>query len=121
MIAEFTIQDYYFMKDNFTEDYDGGMYMSQPAFKDKALEKIERAYKPGLFNPIFLTLVCIAPYLWLFVDIADERYDRLNLLALLSGIGVSMITLSWTFFLINIKKYNKETKAYLSDPENYEW
>ena len=86
------------MKDNFTEDYYGGMYMDQPAVKDKAIEKIKRAYKPDLFNTIFLTLVCIAPYLWLFIDIADDRYDRLNLLALLSGIGVSMITLSWTFF-----------------------
>lgn len=95
--------------------------MNQPLDKDEALKTIQRAYKPGIFNPIFLSLVCVAPYLWLFIDIADKRYDRLNMLALLSGICISVITWTWTHFVLKMKEFKKETKDYLRDPEKYEW
>lgn len=94
---------------------------SETSSQGKELIEIKYRFRPGLFFPVFTTLVFIAPYLWLFVDIAEKRYDRLVMLALLSGFGVSAITLAWTFYIIELLRYKREVKSYLKDPKTYEW
>ena len=89
--------------------------------KEQDLKKVKKSYRPELFPPVFLTIICIAPYLWLFIDIADRKYDRLNMLAILSGLCICIITLTWTHVFIGIRKYKKEVKDYLRDPNKYEW
>ena len=75
--------------------------------EEQDLKKIKKSYRPELFPPVFLTIICIAPYLWLFIDIADGKYDRLNMLAILSGLCICIITLTWILVIIRIRKYKR--------------
>lgn len=89
--------------------------------QDKDIKEIRNCFRPGLFAPMYATLVFIAPYLWLFIDIVEKRYDRLLMLAAFSGLGVSVITLAWAFYIVQLLRYKKGVRYYLKSPETYEW
>lgn len=88
---------------------------------DRDLKTIKERFYPGLFTPVLLTVISIAPYLWLFIDIGAKRYDRLLMLALFSGLGVSVITLAWTLYTIGVIRHKKEVRDYIKSPKTYEW
>lgn len=53
-----------------------------------------------------LTLIFIAPYLWLLLDIFLEVYNRLWIEAILAFPGLILLTLIWCFELKCMKQEN---------------
>ena len=84
------------------------------------MQDIEEAYKPSLFIPIFTTIICIAPYLHLLIEITDKKYDRLLFLTIISAPLIAYITFIWTRYFYKMKKFKEEGQIYHSDPENYQ-
>ncbi len=82
---------------------------------------LEEAYKPGLFLPIFTTIICIAPYLHLLLEITDKNYDRLLFLTIISAPLIAYITFIWTRYFYKMKKFKEEVQIYHSNPESYQW
>lgn len=89
--------------------------------KDTDLREIAKGYKPRLFDPIFISIVCIAPYLHLVVDVLEKNYDRLLSLTLMSAPLISLITYFWTRYFYQMREYNVEVSNYLNNPDKYEW
>ncbi|MCR2821739.1 hypothetical protein [Lederbergia panacisoli] len=88
---------------------------------NKDIKEIQKAYKPGLVIPICTTLICIAPYLHLLLEIIDKNYSRLLLLAIMSAPLIAYITFIWTRYFYHMRKYKDEVQSYLRNPENYIW
>lgn len=55
-----------------------------------------------------LTLIFIAPYLWLLLDILFERYNRLLIEAIFVFPGLILMTLTWCFELKCVKQENED-------------
>ncbi|SDZ35316.1 hypothetical protein SAMN05421736_110122 [Evansella caseinilytica] len=89
--------------------------------REEDLNEIKSAYKPRLFLPVYTSIICIAPYLHLLLDIVSEEYDRLLTVALIAAPTIAVIAVVWTRYSYQVKEYKKEVNDYLADPENYDW
>ncbi|MBS4197093.1 hypothetical protein [Lederbergia citri] len=78
---------------------------------NEAIEEIKKAYKPGLVIPICTTLICIAPYLHLLLDIIDKNYNRLLLLVIISAPLIAYISIVWTKYFYHMSKYKAEVNS----------
>lgn len=57
--------------------------------------------KKGISTLILSTLICIAPYLWLIVDIMTQNYERLLIEAIMVFPATVILTLVWRFYLVS--------------------
>lgn len=57
--------------------------------------------KKGVLTLILSTLICIAPYLWLIVDIVTQNYERLLIEAIMVFPATVILTLVWRFYLVS--------------------
>lgn len=57
--------------------------------------------KKGILTLILSTLICIAPYLWLIVDIVTQNYERLLIEAIMVFPATVILTLVWRFYLVS--------------------
>ncbi|MCZ0702084.1 putative membrane protein [Natronobacillus azotifigens] len=69
--------------------------------KAKDLKEIKKAYKPMLTWTICSTLVALAPYLHLILNIIDQKYEKLLPGAILAAIGIIYSTVVWVFIFFN--------------------
>ncbi|MCY6353779.1 hypothetical protein [Clostridium sp. ZS2-4] len=68
--------------------------------RSEKISKFEETDKPKLILPIFYTLIFIAPYGHLWLDIIEKKYERLVLLASFSGIGLIIVSSIWTLYFV---------------------
>ena len=85
------------------------------------LIEIKKAFKPDSIVPIFTSLICIAPYLHLLLEIATNNYNRLLFLAFISAPLIAYISVSWTRYFYKMKEYKEEVNSYHKNPEDYNW
>jgi hypothetical protein len=60
---------------------------------------IKKVNRLGLWSNIMLTLVSIGPIGWFFLDLADQRYDRLRKLFIISLVVCSISTCFWVLWI----------------------
>ena len=58
-----------------------------------------------------ITLICIAPYLWLIIDIITKKYEKLLIEAVMIFPSIVILTLSWRYYCVSD----------VDDEEDYEW
>jgi len=85
------------------------------------MKQLEEAYKPSMFTPIFTTIICIAPYLFLLWEITEQKYDRLLFLALISAPLIAYMTFIWMNYFHKMKEFKHEVAIYQKDPDHYQW
>lgn len=57
--------------------------------------------KKRILTIILSTLICIAPYLWLIVDIVTKNYERLLIEAIMVFPTTVILTLVWRYYLVS--------------------
>ena len=65
--------------------------------------------KFGVFLIVISTLITIAPYIWLFIDIMDEASKRKILIdAAITGPSLVLCTLIWIFCFKYFRKHREK-------------
>ncbi|KGA98363.1 hypothetical protein AJ85_04145 [Alkalihalobacillus alcalophilus ATCC 27647 = CGMCC 1.3604] len=95
--------------------------MNKKLNREEALSLLQRTYKPGVTLPILMTLIGIAVYGGLWLDIKDGHYNRIGLFSAVIAPLMIVIGSIWTAFIFRMFQYKKELRDYKKDPARYEW
>lgn len=89
--------------------------------KEAAIAEIKKAYKPSVFLPVYISIVCIAPYIHLLLEITNQNYEKLLFLALISGPLIFITSYVWIRFFHKKALCKNEIVTYLKNSEMYKW
>lgn len=80
---------------------------SMKSNRSEESSKINEICKPKLFRTILFTLIYVAPYGHLWLNIIEKKYEKLVPSAAFAGIGLIIIGSIWTLYLVRFFRYSE--------------
>lgn len=71
---------------------------------------LETIARPNLTTTIAMTLILSGPILWLFYDIASERYYALMFSTVCALLGAVIITVNWINYAVQYRRHRKRVR-----------
>jgi len=85
----------------------GKFKMKNPKDREDELNEIEKLIKPQKLLLILRSLILIAPYGHLILQILSEDYSKLLLTSIIVLPTIVLLTLLWREYIYNLKRYKK--------------